>query len=102
LLAYKRGIESTDSWQEYRIVILLGGQVILGHNTFCAMTIRLNQAHMVLKATRVGNSFLFDAQINVRLVAKVKKYSCQICMPNISPGMMIMALQNHDTNSTML
>ena len=66
------------------------------------MTIKLNHAHMVLKATRVGNSFLFDAQIKARLVAKVKKNSCQICMPNISPGIMIMALQNHDANSTML
>jgi hypothetical protein len=66
------------------------------------MTIKLNHAHMVLKATSVGNSFLFDAQIKVKLVAKVKKYSCQIWMPNINPGIIIMALQNQETNSTML
>ena len=60
------------------------------------------QAHMVLKPIRVGNSFLFDAHMSVRLVASVRKYNHHICMPNISPGTMITALANHETNSTVL
>jgi len=63
---------------------------------------QLSQAHMVLKLTNVGNSFLFEAQINVRLVNRVRKYNHQICMPKIKPGMMIMALQNQLANSTLL
>jgi hypothetical protein len=60
------------------------------------------QAHTVLKPIRVGNSFLLLAQIKLKLVAKVKKYNHHICMPNISPGTMITALANHETNSTVL
>ena len=37
-----------------------------------------------MNATSVGSNFLFDAQISVMLVARVKKYNHQICMPNIS------------------
>jgi hypothetical protein len=57
---------------------------------------------MVLNATKVGSNFLLLAHIKVKLVAKVKKYNCHICIPKINPGIIITALQNHDTNSTML
>jgi hypothetical protein len=50
----------------------------------------------------VGRSFLFDAQIRVRLVAKVRKYNHQTLSPKIKPGTIIMALATHDTNSTIL
>ena len=66
------------------------------------MTIKLNQDHIVLKPTRVGNAFLRLAHIRVTLVARVKKYNCQICMPNINPGIMMIALANQDTNSMVL
>jgi hypothetical protein len=72
------------------------------YNRCCASTIQLNHTHMVLNPTSVGKSFLFDAQISVRLVSRVKKYSHQTEMPNISPGMIITALANQDANSTML
>jgi hypothetical protein len=57
---------------------------------------------MVLNPTSVGNSFFSEAQISVRLVASVKKYNHQICMPNIKPGTMMQALAAHDANSTVL
>ena len=57
---------------------------------------------MVLKPTRVGNSFFSLAQISVNDVAKVKKYNHHIEIPNIKPGMMIQALAAHEANSTML
>jgi hypothetical protein len=60
------------------------------------------QAHIVLNPTRVGNSFFSLAQINVRLVASVKKYSHQTEIPKIKPGTIIVALANHDANSTIL
>jgi hypothetical protein len=60
------------------------------------------QAHIVLNPTSVGNSFFSLAQINVRLVASVKKYSHQMLMPNINPGIIIIALAAHDANSTIL
>jgi hypothetical protein len=57
---------------------------------------------MVLNPTRVGNSFFSDAHISVRLVASVKKYSHQTEIPKIKPGTIIVALANHDRNSTVL
>jgi hypothetical protein len=57
---------------------------------------------MVLNPTKVGNSFLLLAQINVILVNNVKKNNHQICMPNIKPGIMMMALAAQLTNSTIL
>jgi hypothetical protein len=57
---------------------------------------------MVLNPTRVGSNFLLLAQISVRLVARVKKYSHQTLMPNINPGTIIMAFAVHDKNSTIL
>ena len=60
------------------------------------------QTQMVLNPTSVGNSFFSEAQINVRLVHRVKKYNHQIEMPKIKPGTMIMALAVHDRNSTVL
>jgi hypothetical protein len=57
---------------------------------------------MVLNPTKVGNSFLFEAQIRVRLVARVKKNNHHTLMPNISPGKIITALAIHDRNSTIL
>jgi hypothetical protein len=58
--------------------------------------------HRVLNATRVGKSFLFDAQIKVKLVARVRKKNHHTETPKIKPGTMIMALVNHDNPSTML
>jgi hypothetical protein len=57
---------------------------------------------MVLNPTSVGNSFFSLAQINVRLVNKVKKYNHQMLMPNIKPGIMIQALAAQLANSTVL
>jgi hypothetical protein len=57
---------------------------------------------MVLNPTSVGNSFFSLAQISVRLVNRVKKYSHHIEMPKINPGTMIQALAAHEANSTML
>jgi hypothetical protein len=57
---------------------------------------------MVLKPIRVGKSFLLLAQIKVKLVASVRKYSHHTCMPKISPGTMITALASQLTNSTVL
>jgi hypothetical protein len=50
----------------------------------------------------VGNSFFSLAQIKVKLVPSVKKYSHQTEMPNIKPGIIIVALAVHDRNSTVL
>ena len=66
------------------------------------MTIIEMNIHNVLNATRVGSNFLYEAQTNVAEVNSVKKYSHHSCMPNIKPGTMIMALVNHERNSTVL
>ena len=60
------------------------------------------QAQIVLNPTKVGNSFFSLAQIKVRLVPSVKKYSHQIEMPNIKPGIMMQALAVQLANSTVL
>jgi hypothetical protein len=57
---------------------------------------------MVLNPTSVGNSFLFDAQIRVKLVSRVKKYNHHTLTPKIKPGIIIMALAAQEANSTML
>jgi hypothetical protein len=59
-------------------------------------------AHSVLNPTNVGNSFLLLAQINVRLVARVKKYNHQTEIPKINPGTMMIALAVQLAASTML
>jgi hypothetical protein len=57
---------------------------------------------MVLKPTNVGNNFLFDAQIKDKLVNKVKKYKYHNEIPNIKPGIIIIAFANQLKNSTVL
>ena len=71
-------------------------------NKCWARTIQLIQAQIVLNPTRVGRSFLFDAQIRDKLVARVRKYNHQIWIPQMSPGIMITALANQLKNSTLL
>jgi len=60
------------------------------------------QIHMVLNNINVGNDFLIDAQIKAEEVANVKKCIYHNSMPNISPGIMIIALANHAANSIIL
>ena len=69
---------------------------------FCASIIRLSQIHIVLNPTSVGNNFFSDAHTNIVLVIRLKIYSHHISILNISPGIMIMALVNHASASTML
>lgn len=66
------------------------------------MTITLIQVQIELKATSVGKSFLLLAQINVRLVASVKKYNHHNCIPNIKPGTMMIALHPQERASMIL
>jgi hypothetical protein len=56
----------------------------------------------VLKAINVGKSFLIDAQINSDDVSKVRKCIYHNSIPNINPGMRIIALVNQDANSIVL
>jgi hypothetical protein len=63
---------------------------------------QLNQTQIVLNPTRVGNSFLLLAQINVKLVARVRKNNHHMLIPNIKPGKIMTALAIHDKNSTIL
>jgi Cu/Ag efflux protein CusF len=49
------------------------------------------QIHIVLNKINVGNDFLIDAQINADDVANVKKCIYHNSIPNINPGMMIIA-----------
>ena len=60
------------------------------------------QTQIVLNPTSVGSSFFSLAQIKVKLVNNVKKYSHHTLMPKIRPGIMIQALAVHDANSTVL
>jgi hypothetical protein len=57
---------------------------------------------MVLNNIKVGNDFLIDAQIKAEEVANVKKCIYHNSTPNISPGIMIIALANHAANSITL
>jgi hypothetical protein len=61
-----------------------------------------NQAHIILNDTNVGRSFLLLAQIKVKLVSNVKKYSCQMLIPKIRPGIIITALAVQLAASTLL
>jgi Cu/Ag efflux protein CusF len=49
------------------------------------------QIHIVLNKINVGNDFRIDAQINADDVANVKKCIYHNSIPNINPGMMIIA-----------
>jgi Cu/Ag efflux protein CusF len=49
------------------------------------------QIHIVLNKINVGNDFLIDAQINADDVANVKKCIYHNSIPNINPGIMIIA-----------
>ena len=66
------------------------------------MTIILMNIQMVLNPISVGRTLRYDAQTNVADVNRVKKYSHHRLMPNMSPGTMMMALVNHERNSTVL
>jgi hypothetical protein len=50
----------------------------------------------------VGNNFLLLAHINDKLVKRVKQYNHHICIPNINPGIIIIALAAQLKNSTVL
>jgi hypothetical protein len=56
----------------------------------------------VLNKIRVGNDFFILAQINNDEVSNVKKCIYQSSIPNINPGMIIIALANQDANSIIL
>jgi hypothetical protein len=60
------------------------------------------QIHTLLKAIRVGKSFLIEAQIKREDVRSVRKCIYQSSIPNTNPGIMIMAFVNHDANSIVL
>ena len=66
------------------------------------MTIILMNIQMVLNPTSVGKTLRYEAQTKVAEVNSVRKYSHHRLMPKIKPGTMIMALVNHDRNSTVL
>ena len=66
------------------------------------MTIIDMNIQMVLNPIKVGKTLRYDAQTKVADVNRVKKYSHHRLMPNIKPGTMMMALVNHDRNSTVL
>jgi len=55
-----------------------------------------------LNPTNVGNNFLLDAHINAKLVANVKKNNHHRLIPNISPGIIIIAFAPQLKNSTVL
>jgi hypothetical protein len=69
---------------------------------YCANTIHDIQVHIVLNPTKVGNSFLFDAHINVKLVTKVKKNNHHKLIPNIRPGIIMTAFADQLKNSIIL
>jgi hypothetical protein len=60
------------------------------------------QIHIVLNRIRVGRDFLIDAQINRDDVNKVRKCIYHNSIPNIRPGIMIIALAIQDANSIVL
>lgn len=60
------------------------------------------QIHIVLNAINVGKSFLIDAQINNEDVSSVKKCIYHNSIPNINPGMIIIAFDIHAANSIVL
>jgi hypothetical protein len=60
------------------------------------------QIHIVLNKINVGNDFLIDAQINADDVANVKKCIYHNSIPNINPGIMIIAFAIQADNSIIL
>ena len=56
------------------------------------MIVKEIQIHIVLNKINVGNDFRIDAQINVDDVANVKKCIYHNSIPNINPGIIIIAL----------
>jgi hypothetical protein len=60
------------------------------------------QIHIVLNRINVGKSFLIDAQINNEDVTNVKKCIYHNSIPNIKPGIMIIALAIQAQNSIVL
>jgi hypothetical protein len=68
----------------------------------CVNTIQDIQTHIVLNPTNVGNNFLLEAHIKDKLVNKVKKNNHQRLIPNISPGIIIIAFAPQLKNSTVL
>jgi hypothetical protein len=60
------------------------------------------QIHIVLNKINVGNDFLIDAQIKADDVANVKKCIYHHSIPNINPGIIIIALAIHAAASIIL
>jgi hypothetical protein len=60
------------------------------------------QIHIVLNRIRVGRDFLIDAQINKEDVNRVRKCIYHSSIPNIRPGIMIIALAIQAANSIIL
>jgi spore cortex formation protein SpoVR/YcgB (stage V sporulation) len=60
------------------------------------------QIHIVLNRISVGRDFLIDAHINREDVNKVRKCMYHNSIPNIRPGIMIIALAIHADNSITL
>jgi hypothetical protein len=60
------------------------------------------QIHIVLNRISVGRDFLIDAQINKEDVNRVRKCIYHNSIPNIKPGMIMIALAIHAHNSIIL
>jgi hypothetical protein len=63
---------------------------------------KLIPIQIVLKRISVGKLFLIDAQINKEDVSNVMKCKYHNSIPNIRPGMIIIALAIHADNSIIL
>jgi hypothetical protein len=66
------------------------------------MIVKEIQIHIVLNKINVGNDFLIDAQIRADDVISVKKCIYHNSIPNINPGIIIIALAIHAAASIML
>jgi hypothetical protein len=66
------------------------------------MIVKEIQIHIVLNKINVGNDFLIDAQISADDVANVKKCIYHNSIPNINPGIIIIALAIQADNSMIL
>ena len=60
------------------------------------------QIQIVLNKINVGNDFLIDAQINADDVINVRKCIYHNSIPNINPGIMIIAFAIQADNSIIL
>lgn len=69
---------------------------------FFTIIVKDIQIHNVLNKIKVGNDFFIDAQIKSAEVNKVKKCNCQISIPNIRPGIMIIAFALQAISSIVL